>query len=366
MKNLKNPWEPVQPISLLRTFITRASIKMKVLKAGTILLLFVFAGMQSCNKSEIEPELIAEPEPIPIAEDTTLVTQNAAFSKRGGHTSLAFEDKIWVIGGAEENNVYKNDVWSSSNGSDWVNTGSGSFFKGRVGHTSVVFNNLLWVIGGVYDVVDQSFYNNDVWFSPDGSTWAEATGAAAFSKRWNHASVVFDNKIWVIGGFDESQGAVAADVWYSANGIIWEQATSKAEFTPRFWHTVVIFDSRMWVIGGMDDSGLGTNDVWSSTDGITWDKVVSATGFAERFGHTSVVFDDKIWVIGGISTSGNAFNYLNDVWYSPDGTTWVEATDAPNFSARFGHASVVHKNKIWIIGGGDENKEPMNDVWAFD
>jgi len=44
----------------------------------------------------------------------------------------------------------------------------------------------------------------------DGSTWIETTASAAFSGRNHHTSVVFDNKMWVMGGSNRSY---LNDVW---------------------------------------------------------------------------------------------------------------------------------------------------------
>jgi hypothetical protein len=79
-------------------------------------------------------------------------------------------------------------------------------------------------------------------------------------------------------------------------------------------------------MGGYD------NDVWYSSDGANWIQATNSAGWSSRDGHTSVVHDNKMWVIGG--------DYLNDVWYSgmplqiPEGTQswWVTAFDrAGNF-----------------------------------
>ena len=56
-------------------------------------------------------------------------------------------------------------------------------------------------------------YANDVWYSSDGINWYQATPNANFSKRQSHSSVVFNNKIWVIGGGDNT--SFYNDVWYS-------------------------------------------------------------------------------------------------------------------------------------------------------
>ena len=57
----------------------------------------------------------------------------------------------------------------------------------------------MWLIAGT----DGSTNKNDVWNSTDGVTWTVVTSSASFSARENHASLVFDNKMWVTGGFDD-------------------------------------------------------------------------------------------------------------------------------------------------------------------
>ena len=81
-----------------------------------------------------------------------------------------------------------------------------------------------------------------------------------------HASVVFNNKMWVLGGRDESSNK--NDVWSSSDGINWTQATANAPWTARQEYTSVVFNNKMWVLGGYD--GSYKNDVWSSSDGVNW------------------------------------------------------------------------------------------------
>jgi dihydrofolate reductase len=120
---------------------------------------------------------------------------------------LAFDDKMWVIGGKTDSGE-KNDVWSSTNGISWTTTTDKADFSARVGHQSVVFDEKMWVIGGFADS-----NKNDVWSSTDGISWTTATDEAAFSGRDDHQSVVFDEKIWVIGGDDNLDRQ--NDIWYS-------------------------------------------------------------------------------------------------------------------------------------------------------
>lgn len=202
-------------------------------------------------------------------------------------------------------------------------------FPRRHSHTSVVFKNKLWVMGG-----EDGVARNDVWNSADGRTWTQVTDAAAFSARTRNASVVFNNRLWVIGGIEGSNQA-RNDIWSSGDGATWTRVTAAAAFPARQSHTSVVFNKKIWVIGGSDGDSQ-KNDVWSSLDGVTWTRITAEAAFSARAGHTSVVFNKKIWVIGG---SDNSSHPKNDVWSSADGVTWTQATSAAAFSARAGHTS---------------------------
>jgi len=242
-----------------------------------------------------------------------------------------------ITGVATSSNIYSFSTRGLNFGGNVV-IGNAAF-SARVNHTSVIFNNKLWVIGG-YDGSNK----NDVWYSEDGSTWKEAINNASFSARSFHTSVVFNDKLWVIGGFNN-------DIWYSEDGSTWVEAIDNAPFSERVFHSSVVFDEKLWVIGGSD------RDIWCSLDGISWNRTFDGLN---REGHTSIVFDNRLWLIGGFENS-----YENDIWYSEDGSTWVEATGNAVFPVRANHTSMVFDDKIWIVGGGNGIVN-YNDVWAFE
>ena len=271
-------------------------------------------------------------------------TESPAWSARILHTSVVFNDKLWVIGGNDGSR--QDDVWYSEDGVNWTQATSSAAWSARYAHTSVVFDDKLWVIGGN----DGNGYEGDVWYSIDGVNWTQATDSAGWSARSSHTSVVFYDKLWVIGGHDSS--SPKNDVWYSTDGVNWTQTTSSAAWSERTYHTSVVFDDKLWVIGG----GSRKNDVWYSTDGVNWTQATSSATWSERTYHTSVVFEDKLWVIGG-----NDFSRKNDVWYSTDGVNWTQATSSATWSERYYHTSVVFDGKLWVIGGNDGSYE--DDVW---
>jgi len=242
------------------------------------------------------------------------------------------------------------DITLDFNNPSWTKATAAAGWSARYGHTAVVYDNKMWVMGGHYGAVSK----NDVWYSTDGVTWTQATAAAGWSARTWHESIVFDNKMWVMGGY--YGGVPKNDVWYSTDGVTWTQATAAAGWAARFDLKSVVFDNRMWVMGG-GIVGNVKNDVWYSTDGVTWTQATAAAGWLARIGHTAVVYDNRMWVMGGWD---NISSYYNDVWYSTDGVSWIQAT-ASAWPRRTFHTSLVFDNKIWVMGGYYAGLK--NDVW---
>src|SRR6185369_13308461 len=102
------------------------------------------------------------------------------------------------------------------------------------------------------------------------------------------------------------------------------------------------------------------NEVWSSADGKEWILEKPNTFLDHRFDSTKdwegrhtagyAVYRDKLWIVGGDVNQGH---YHFDVWSSPDGRTWsLVNRDRPvPWGPRALHHTVVHDDKIWVIGG---------------
>lgn len=187
-------------------------------------------------------------------------------------------------------------------------------------------------------------------------SWTQAISNAPFPPRFNPATVVFKNKLWVIGG-RLYNGQDTRDIWSSSDGKSWERVTDAAACLPRQGHTALVFNNKLWVIAGATQKGspvfYSRSDVWNSADGIAWEKVTDSAAFPSRVNCTSQVFNGKMWVLGGENT-GKVGHALGDAWYSDDGLTWTLA-NASAFTPRVFSKSVVYQNKIWILGGHDHN-----------
>ncbi|NMB78558.1 MAG: PKD domain-containing protein, partial [Methanomicrobiales archaeon] len=278
----------------------------------------------------------------------------ASWAARSNPASLVFNDKMWVLGGYDYTNGWANDVWSSSDGVTWSQATGNAAWTKRTKHATAVHNNKMWVVGGS-DYIGQGTLKNDVWSSSDGVTWTQATGSAAWTPRMDHALVSFNNKLWMLGGYDWTYNR-KNDVWSSSDGATWSQATASAAWSGRQSFKTLVFNNKIWVLGGETGSGYA-NDVWSSSDGIIWTRVMATAPWSARREFGATVFDNKMWIFGGYSNAG----YLNDVWSSPDGITWTQATAHADWPFRSRPGSVTFKNTIWVLGG--EGGNGRNDVW---
>jgi PKD repeat protein len=201
----------------------------------------------------------------------------------------------------------------------------------------------MWILGGL----SNSGFYNDVWSSPDGTNWMQVTASAPWSARTGFGAVVFNGQMWVLGGND---GNNLNDVWASPDGTNWTEVTAAAPWSPREWFGAVAFNNQMWVLGG--NNGNNLNDVWSSPDGTNWTQVMSAASWSQRSEFGSVMFNDLIWVLGGCCN-------LNDVWALgslPPPVASFTAAPTNGFaplSVTFTDTSTgLIDNRLWDFGDG--------------
>lgn len=269
-----------------------------------------------------------------------------------GHASAFFNGKYWVIGGYDAeigSGSVTSKVWSSTNKSSWIVATDTPGFAARVDHTALVFDNKLWVIGGWNPHTGVQY--GDVWYTENGSTWVRATASAAFGARFQHASVVHDGKMWVSGGLDLMLGEIA-DVWSSSDGATWTLVTAAPEFGYRYRHGMVVAYGKMYVIGGHKEGGFG-DDVWYSTDGASWTLAASGIAWGHRDFWCVAYLIDRFLVFGGIdSDSGGAGvgTTSKDIWESYDGVSWnVSAMQLTDY--RSGAAACSDGVSLLITGG---------------
>ena len=143
---------------------------------------------------------------------------------------------------------------------DWKLVTRNAGWQPRDSQGEVVFNNRLWIMGGWFDSF--SAPPRDVWSSPDGKSWSRTTSEAP----WRHSdlpmSVTFRGKMWLMGGWADGRlktHSASAQVWNSDNGSDWKLVTEKAGWSPRLAAGVAVHDDKLWIIGGTENYYFGTD-----------------------------------------------------------------------------------------------------------
>ena len=202
----------------------------------------------------------------------TRVTERAPWGPRACAGAVVFKGRIWLMGGQvntrrDETNTHYSDVWSSDDGEHWTCTAADAPWGTRSMHSSVAFKDRMWVLGGGH-YHDFSDNRSDVWSSPDGVRWERVLGEAPWVPRRFHESVVHDGAMWVVGGVHYGAGKPynRNDVWSSRDGEHWVEADRHAPWTERHGVALFSFKDRLWVVGGCGEEGdrydIVHSDVW--------------------------------------------------------------------------------------------------------
>jgi hypothetical protein len=236
----------------------------------------------------------------------------------GRHTGgyVVHRDKMWLVGGDANQGHYQSDVWNSDDGAKWslVNADRPVPWAPRALHMTVAFHDKIWVMGGqtmpAFAPAEEKFHR-DIWATSDGARWERVTPREPYwsARGMIGGSVVFDGRIWVLGGGTYDTPTTPArsfynDVWSSADGVSWTCRVAHAPWEARQYHDVAVFDGRMWVLEGWNQTNR--NDVWHSADGIRWE-LLPPVPWKPRHAASVFVFDDSLWMVAGN-------NMESDVW----------------------------------------------------
>lgn len=316
----------------------------------------------------------------------TQVTPKAAFAPRDGAGALVFRGRMWLLGGWNPGDkrhfprICNNEVWSSPDGAAWTLVKPNTFldatfdatrdWEGRHTGGYVVYRDKMWLVGGD---ANQGHYQSDVWSSADGAAWTlvNKDRPVPWGPRALHHTLVFRDKIWVLGGqtmpaFGGGEERFYRDIWTTSDGVEWNEVKPvEPHWSPRgMIEGSVVLGDRIWILGGGTYDTPTTpkrnyyNDVWSSADGIHWTQHTAAAPWPPRQYHEVAAYDGRMWVAEGYN--GNAGGNRKDVWYSSDGVNWYEVPNTP-WAPRHAASIYVHAGALWIVAGNNM----QSDVWKL-
>ncbi len=303
------------------------------------------------------------------APDWVQVTDKAAWQARDSQGEVVHNDRLWILGGWFDSFVAApRDVWSSPDGKTWSLVTREAPWKHSDLSMSLAFNDRMWFLGGWYNGrLEGHEAGGEVWSSDDGANWQQATAKAPWGPRLAAATVVFQGKMWILGGTDDyyfgDEKSVKNDVWSSSDGQHWTLVNASAAWPARAYHQAVVLNDRIYVFGGGNyvPKYEERADVWSSPDGVKWEQVTAKAAWHPRLWFSSVVYRERMWVLGG--WSNNPSQNWGDVWYSRDGKKWTQLRSNVIWKERHEHSAFVFHDKIWVAGG---HARPLSgEVWSL-
>lgn len=250
-------------------------------------------------------------------------------------------------------------------GPDWHCVTPRAPWQGRDSQGYFVWNDHLWILGGWFS--PQTPNPRDVWRSPDGIHWQQIVEEAPWVHSDMSACLIHRGKMWLMGGRRLPGAENSNEVWSSTDGAKW-QLEGNAGWSPRVCHSYAVFRDRIWIMGGTenwydDNEQTLQNDVWSTADGREWRLEVAAAPWSKRRDARLYVFEDHLWLIGGGSWKPET-KPLNDVWRSADGIHWERVCEQAPWRARLWFAPAVYRNRLWLLGGWNPTDGDFNDIWC--
>jgi len=188
-------------------------------------------------------------------------------------SALVFlDDAFYLIGGqatTDKTGTVYNTVLRSDDGcanftSILADTKAQGFGSGQVYGACVAWRGLLWMIcGGVYDndVVKRE-PDRHIFSSPDGITWTYRADFAGVGRGYPEC-IVYNDRLYVIGGYNGMYGANLQGVWtidLLADGRF-IQEFHLPTFSDRHAHSAWVSSAGILVFGGTSNAGL-KSDCW--------------------------------------------------------------------------------------------------------
>ena len=342
-------------------------------------------------------------------EDNLYAATKIAFDTRPHMTQSTvsyFNGYLWMLGGRPRGVSDGNEIWRSADGLSWERIYSSQPFAARNSHSAVAYNGKLYVIGGYVS----NYYNRDVYSSDDGENWVRETeqlpseGAVSVTSTKSFvyknnlytlvgANVTSNNRLYILNedgswvaveGFSgnfyltsDTQVAINGDriivasyngaLYYSDDGFSWTTQTTipSKVLDPNNLGRLSLysFQNKFWAVGAYQK-------VYSSDDGLDWTLENDQAQYTTRANADfTMVFKDQLWLMGGSKASDRfvsedkIVDVSLDNWVSRDGKNWQQITKEGEFGAIKDHELVKFDGALWIIGGNSSNYSFVNETW---
>ncbi|MEE6488770.1 hypothetical protein FKM82_015366 [Ascaphus truei] len=239
----------------------------------------------------------------------------------------------------------------------------------RFKHACSVYDGYVYIHGG-----HNNYSLRDFWrYTISCNEWEELPCTEhAPEKLEAHSMVAYGGVLYVFGGLiDSGANEEYTPLWmYDIDSEIWceNKAAEGEETRPcnRKGHTAAIYQSAMYIYGGYFDIKGAVEEFWAfSFDTGKWSALSPSTrdmGPGPRHGHSAVTYNAAMYLFGGLKHMAEQ----SDFWkFDFRRHHWSNIRTSSGPPKVVGHASLIHRDCLWILGGGLPSRNPTNNLWRF-
>jgi N-acetylneuraminic acid mutarotase/surface antigen len=216
-------------------------------------------------------------------------------------------------------------------------------------------------LGSYIYVFHSPFSENVQRYNPANNTWT--TLSACPNALRGRSYLAYNNLIYAIGG---ANGGLIYQTTVDIYNPATDAWTTSAYPMPvaKGFASAVTYNNKFYILGGLSNSsgGFGDFTVYEFNPSTNaWTQKTSCTAF-NRSLNKAFLYGNKIYVVGGLD---NNWNYSNDIMeYNPATDTWAwTLTCVPDLTSVHSYAGGIIGNKIYIAGGiNSVNSTNLNET----
>ncbi|KAI9270652.1 hypothetical protein BDA99DRAFT_569950 [Phascolomyces articulosus] len=292
---------------------------------------------------------------------------SSAFPRSGHASAVLQSDQVLIFGGVHRN-IGKKELFILDSNNLSVNSlsSAGDMPYPRCYATFVSVGNFALLYGGEPTMPDDKWDPHVYIYNSTNRHWTRIRMEGHVPvERSKHTAVMVDGTMYIWGGQRAGRylnDMVAFNTKTYPSNPQWEFITPNGDGpSARAGHASVIFENKLYIFGGTDGDHL-YNDIWAfDLNARIWMQV-PAVGYipVPRTDFSCAMVDGVMYIFGGHGPDGQdlgdlcAFRIKSQRWY-------MFQNMGPTPSARHGLSIVNIKGKMVILGG-DNNVGRLDDV----